>query len=458
MQLIRKKLTKTIHPHQLFVGIFALTIMFGGLLLSMPFAYKDGSWHWGIDSFFMATNCVCVTGLDSIGISAKLSNLGLVIVTILSELGGLGIMTIGATIFYIMGLRLSASSEIITSHDLGNRNTLGLTGLIRSAVIFAVSWELVVAIILALLLYFNGHENNFDIAFVKGIFFSIMGFCNAGMSLHLDSLAKYQNDYAIQIAFMVIATVGGLGFIVLKNISSLDIRKKNPLLRGRLSLHSRVVLYMTAIVIVSTFIITYLLEYNGAFANLSQTGKIIASAFHATVSRNAGFCTIPTAQFSDASLVWSMLIMFIGGAPGSTAGGIKVTTLAVIIATLRSASIDRKETVISNRTISHNIVRDALVILNVYLLTIFLGILFVSICENASANITLKDIAFEVVSATTTTGLSTGITTQLTTWSKFWLVLCMFCGRLGPLTIVMTLARRSSNFYTKFPEENLTVG
>jgi trk system potassium uptake protein TrkH len=150
--------------------------------------------------------------------------------------------------------------------------------------------------------------------------------------------------------------------------------------------------------------------------------------------------------------------MFIGGAPGSTAGGIKVTTLAVIIATLHSASVDRKETVILKRTISNIIVRDALVILNIYLLIIFFGILFVSICEANAENITLKDIAFEVVSATTTTGLSTGITTSLTSWSKFWLVICMFCGRLGPLTIVMTLARRTTTFYNKYPEENLTVG
>jgi trk system potassium uptake protein TrkH len=285
-----------------------------------------------------------------------------------------------------------------------------------------------------------------------------MGFCNAGMSIHSNSLTPYINDYAIQVVFMIIATVGGLGFVVLKNIYSLNLGEKNPLKRRRLSLHTRVVLIMTAIVILSTFIITYLLERNGAFTGMSEPGKFIASAFHATVSRNAGFCIVPTTQLSDATLVWTMLIMFIGGAPGSTAGGIKVTTLAVIIATLHSSSIDRKETVIFNRSISSIIVRDALVILNVYLLTIFLGILLVSICEVNSASITLKDIAFEVISATTTTGLSTGITTQLTNWSKFWLILCMFCGRLGPLTIVLTLARRKGNFYNKFPEENLTVG
>lgn len=458
MQLRRRKPKKSLHPQQLFVGVFAATVLLGTFLLSMPFSYIDGNWHFGVDALFTATNCVCVTGLDSIGIYTHLTPWGLTIVTILSEVGGLGIMTIGAAIFYIMGKRLSASSEIMTSHDLGRRSTLGLTGLIRSAIFFALSWELVAAIVLAGLFYFNGHEPNLDIAFVKGIFFSIMGFCNAGMSIHETSLGPYLNDHAIQIVFMVIATVGGLGFVVLKNISALNLRERNPLKRVRLSLHARVVLIMTAIVITSTFIITYFLEQNGAFAGLSDTGKIIASGFHATVSRNAGFCTIPTNLLSDATLVWTMLIMFIGGAPGSTAGGIKVTTLAVIIATLHSASVDRKETIIFKRSISNIIVRDALVILNVYLLTIFLGILFVSICEVGADNITLKDIAFEVVSATTTTGLSTGITTQLTAWSKFWLVLCMFCGRLGPLTIVMTLARRTANFYNKYPEENLTVG
>lgn len=455
---MRKKTEKSLHPQQLFVGIFGITMLLGALLLSMPFAHVDGAWHFGMDSLFIATNCVCVTGLDSVGISSEFTPWGFVIITILSEIGGLGIMTIGAAFFYIMGRRLSASSEIMTSRDLGKSNTLGLTGLIRSAVIFALSWELVAAIVFAGLFYFNGHETNLDIAFLKGIFFSIMGFCNAGMSIHSSSLSSYLNDYSVQIVFMVIATVGGLGFVVLKNIASLNLREKNPLKRHRLSLHARVVLIMTAIIIVSTFIMTYLLERNGAFANLTPNGKIFASAFHATVSRNAGFCTIPTNLLSDATLVWTMLIMFIGGAPGSTAGGIKVTTLAVIIATLHSASIDRRETIILKRTISNIVVRDALVILNVYLLTMFLGILLVSICEVGASNITLKDIAFEVVSATTTTGLSTGITTQLTSWSKFWLVLCMFCGRLGPLTIVMTLARRTTQFYNKYPEENLTVG
>jgi trk system potassium uptake protein TrkH len=346
----------------------------------------------------------------------------------------------------------------MTSRDLGKTNTLGLSGLIKNTVFFAVSWELVAATILTGIIYFKDYEQNLDLAFIKGIYFSIMGFCNAGMSLHTDSLSPYLYDYGFQAVFMIIATVGGLGFVVLSNISSLNFREKNPLKRRRLSLHARVVLIMTAIIILSTFIITYLLERNGAFAELTESGKIMASGFHAMVSRNAGFCTIPTNNLSDATLVWTMLIMFIGGAPGSTAGGIKVTTLAVIIATLHSASKDRKETIIFNRTISNGVVRDALVILNVYLLTIFLGILLVSICEVGSSSITLKDIAFEVVSATTTTGLSTGITTQLTGWSKFWLVLCMFCGRLGPLTIVMTLARRTTQFYNKYPEENLTVG
>lgn len=453
-----KRLTKSLHPQQLFVGIFLITMLLGALLLSMPASNVDGKWHWGIDALFTATNCVCVTGLDSIGLYKQLTPLGLTIVTILTELGGLGIMTVGAAFFFFMGKRLSASSEIMTSRDLGNRNVLGLSGLIKSTIFFAMSWELLAAIALTLLLYFNGHESSLDIAFIKGIYFSIMGFCNAGMSIHSNSLTPYINDYAIQVVFMIIATVGGLGFVVLKNIYSLNLGEKNPLKRRRLSLHTRVVLIMTAIVILSTFIITYLLERNGAFAGMSEPGKLIASAFHATVSRNAGFCIVPTTQLSDATLVWTMLIMFIGGAPGSTAGGIKVTTLAVIIATLHSSSIDRKETVIFNRSISSIIVRDALVILNVYLLTIFLGILLVSICEVNSASITLKDISFEVISATTTTGLSTGITTQLTNWSKFWLILCMFCGRLGPLTIVLTLARRKGNFYNKFPEENLTVG
>lgn len=458
MFFIHNKLTKSLHPQQLFVGVFALTILLGAFLLSMPFAHKDGSWHFGIDALFTATNCVCVTGLDSVGLSTHLTPWGLTIIAILSELGGLGIMTIGAALFFIMGKRLSASSEVMTSRDLGKTNTLGLSRLIKNTVFFAVSWELAAATILTGIIYFKGYEQNLDIAFIKGIYFSIMGFCNAGMSLHTDSLSPYLYDYGFQAVFMIIATVGGLGFVVLSNISALNFREKNPLKRRRLSLHARVVLIMTAIIILSTFIITYLLERNGAFAELTESGKIMASGFHAMVSRNAGFCTIPTNNLSDATLVWTMLIMFIGGAPGSTAGGIKVTTLAVIIATLHSASIDRKETIIFKRTISNIVVRDALVILNVYLLTIFLGILLVSICEVGSSSITLKDIAFEVVSATTTTGLSTGITTQLTGWSKFWLVLCMFCGRLGPLTIVMTLARRTTQFYNKYPEENLTVG
>lgn len=458
MRLFNQKLTKSLHPQQLFVGVFLTTILIGAALLSMPFAYVDKQWHLGIDSLFLATNCVCVTGLDSICISQTLSPAGLTIAVILSQIGGLGIMTIGAAIFYIMGRRLSASSEVMTSRDLGRTNTLGLSGLIKSTVLFAISWELAATIALTGLLYFKGYETSLDIAFIKGIYFSIMGFCNAGMSLHPDSLAPYLNDYAIQIVFMIIATIGGLGFVVLKNISSLNLREKNLLKRTRLSLHTRVVLIVTLIIIASTFIITYLLEKDNAFAELTLSGKLVASGFHSMVSRNAGFCTIPTATLSDATLVWSMLIMFIGGAPGSTAGGIKVTTLAVIIASLHSASVDRKETVILKRTISNIIVRDALVILNIYLLIIFLGILFVSICEANAENLTLKDIAFEVVSATTTTGLSTGITTSLTNWSKFWLVICMFCGRLGPLTIVMTLARRATTFYNKYPEENLTVG
>lgn len=462
--LILNKLKKAMNPHRVVVLAYAITIIIGTLLLSLPISHIDGKWYLNIDTLFLATNALSVTGLDPIvgGMGKFLSPFGLVVILTLSQLGGLGIMTISSFIVILIGRRLSANEENFATKDIGESHGVIIKQLIVKAIKFTLIFESIGAIILTSLFYYGDYGLTLDSSAFHGVFFSVMAFCNSGISLYNNSIGNFIDSAAIQFMFIALATIGGIGFIVISELTSKRLFSKKRIERQKLSLHTRVIIITTLAIILCATAIIFAIEYNAiAFKAAGITSwheKLLNTLLHVSQSRNAGFSTITTNTFTDATLIITMCVMFVGAAPGSTGGGIKVTTIAIIFATIRSQIANRKETVIFNRTINADTVRNAFIICYLYIASLILGTLYLAITEQCNSAHQLKDVMFEVLSALTTTGLSTGITPDLTVWSKFGIVLCMFVGRLGPITIVMLLAKHNQQYLNRYPEENISVG
>lgn len=462
--LLFKKTKKIMNPYRFVVLAYAITILLGTFLLSLPISHTDGKWYLNVDTLFLATNALSVTGLDPIvgGMGKFLSPFGLVITLILSQLGGLGIMTIGSFIIISIGYRLSANEENFTLTDIGETHGEIIKNLITKAIKFTFICESIGAIIFTILFYYGDYGFTLDNSAFHGVFLSVMAFCNSGISLYNNSIANFIDAPIILFLFVILSTIGGIGFIVISEITSRRFFLKKRIPREKLSLHTSVTIITTIAILLIGTILIFAIEYNGiAFEKTGVSTwhqKLLNSLLHVSQSRNAGFSTIATSSFTDATLLITMCIMFIGAASGSTGGGIKVSTIAIIFATIRSQVSNRKETVIMNRTINNNIVRNAFIICYLYLFSLILGTFCLALTEQYNSAHQLKDILFEVLSALTTTGLSTGITPHLTGWSKLCIVVCMFIGRLGPITIVMLLSKYNQQYLTHYPEENISVG
>ena len=462
--LILGKAKKAKNPYRMIVASYAIAILIGTLLLAMPFSNKNGEWHLGINTLFLAANAISVTGLDPIqgGMGNLLTPFGFVVTLVLAQIGGLGIMTISSFVIFLINKRLSANIENLATQDIGESHGEILKKLITKAVKFTFICEGIGAILLTILFYNSEANLSLDNSAFHGLFFSVMAFCNAGISLYHNSIGYFISSPAIQLIFILLATIGGIGFIAISELTSTQLFAKKHLNHRKLSIHTKTIIITTLTIIIIATLLTLMLEYNGnAFKDAgikSWHQKLLSSLFHVSQSRNAGFSTIPTNELTNASLILTMCVMFIGAAPGSTAGGIKVTTLAIVLATIRSQINNRKETVLFERTINSTVVRDAFIISYLYIASLIIGTFCLAIAEQYNSLHHFKDILFEVLSALTTTGLSTGITPNLTTFGKLCIVICMFIGRLGPITIVMLLAKRNQQYLNRFPEEHISVG
>ncbi len=439
---------------------FAGVILLGTLLLMLPAARRpDQPASFGT-ALFLATSAVCVTGLTPVEISRHLSPFGLGVLLLLVQLGGLGIMTLGTLLLEVIGRRLSLSNEQLLASSLGSPATGRLRSLLWRIVLFTGAWELGGALLLAWR-YHNLWGFAPARALRHGLFHSISAFCNAGLSLYPDSLARFASDpwYLLIIACLVIA--GGLGFIVHNNLASLAPWRRNRLTRGRLSLHSRIVLLGTAILLVGGTCVFFRLESGDALAGRSTPLRWVGSFFECASWRTAGFSTINPAELGGVTKALAMMMMFIGGAPGSTAGGIKVSTMVVLAATMVAITRNRDEIEFAGRTIPARTVRESITIALLGLLWVICASLVLHLVERGAfaphSSLSLP-LLFETVSAVGTVGLSHNITPQLSTAGRLLICLCMFVGRLGPLTIALNISGAASNPARRYPEENVIVG
>ena len=428
---------------------FFILIMIGTILLMFPVATIDGKGTSLVDAFFTSTSALCVTGLVVQDTPLYFSRFGHVVIMILIQLGGLGIMTFYAFFSIAIGRRLLISQQITMKDVLNTKK-----GEIKKTILFIILSTFILEAIGAVVLAFHWSHETFEDYIFYSVFHSISAFCNAGFSLFSNSLIGYSNDLVVNVTIGLLIVSGGLGFVVLSNLCGYFsfFSKKDK--KRRVNLHTKIVLTMTVILIIVGAILYYLFEYNNTLDLFSTRDKIFVSFFQSITTRTAGFTMVDIGSLTPSTFLYFILFMFIGGASGSAAGGIKVGTFFLIIAVVYNMFRGREEVEIFDRTIHRRTVQKAVSITTLSLLTILLFCLILLCTEDAP----FHTVIFEAFSAFGTVGLSTGLSNDLTVIGKVVISLLMFVGRIGPLTLALVLGKEIAENKIRFPKESIVVG
>ncbi len=437
---------------------FLGTIVFGTLLLMLPVSAASGEMTNFIDSLFTATTSVCVTGLVTVPTYAHWSVFGQIVIALLAQVGGLGVITFTMLFLMALGKRIGLKQRLLIQ-DAYNLDTIqGMVILIKKILKGTLIVEGVGA-----LLYMTVFIPEFGwIGIWKSVFNAISAFCNAGMDvLGPDSLAPYVANPIVNITTMLLIILGGIGFPVWWSVLDMFCRrrrKRRTLFTGahHLPLHTKMVLFMTLSLIAGGALLIFLLEYNNpeTLGNLPWWQKIQAALFQSVTTRTAGFLTISQAGLRKATAMICCLLMFIGGSPSGTAGGVKTTTVAILVLTVISIIKGRNDTEMFGRKINGNLVRRALSIFMVSFGVMLLPFIALAILQPVDFIYCL----FEVISAIATVGLTRDFTTELTVAGRIIIIVTMYIGRIGPISLALFFnSRRFVNLKT-YPEEKVGVG
>jgi len=442
---------------------FIGTILAGAFLLMLPVASPAHIWRAPGDALFTACSAVCITGLSVIDVGADLSRFGQGVLLALVQMGCVGIMTVGTFFLVIVGRRLSLQNEFSISDAYGAKGIRGFRGLVVWVVLSMLTMEALGTVALWTLFTRDGGTwaARFadSAAWYRAYFYAVMSFCNAGFSLDPGSLAVFQSQPLVLVTMGALVVLGGIGFLVVYNLCTIKFWRRGLAARGRLSLHSRVVLVATAAFIAFMTLFVLLLEYRGVLEPYDWDEKIAIAFFQGVTPRTCGFTVVPTEELTPAVRFMSEVLMFIGAAPGSAGGGVKVTTFLVFLCTLAAIWRGRRDICIFKRTVPEHVVRESTLIFFFYAGSIVLAMTTLLVTESGVEGLTFERLLFESVSAVTTTGLSCGNTTQLlSAWGRAVIMVCMFFGRLGALTVVMLAAGREDACLIRYPKEELVVG
>ena len=450
LRLNRKIASLKFHPAQTLLLSFLIVIIIGAVLLMLPKATAPGKELNVLDAFFTATSAVCVTGLIVVDTGTHFSFFGQMVILILIQIGGLGIMTFSSFLALFFG-RGMAVKERVMMQEMLNIDRLGM---ISRSLRLAVSLTFLFEAAGAVLLFFswNRPEWSFFDHVYHSVFHSVSAFCNAGFSLNADSITSFSQNYAAMIVIMILIIVGGLGFIVLMNIGGIHIRPVHgrKIVR-RWSVQTKLVLLISGILLFSGMI---LLLFTQHFSG-SPFDRFMQALFSSVTARTAGFNTVDFSTFSVSAALLIIVLMFIGASPGSTGGGIKTTTVGILFASLVSIITGKSRIVLFRKSISYTVLNRALVVFAVSIIVISISTFLLTITEHAP----LITIFFEEVSAFATVGLSRGLTSQLTEWGRVIIILSMFIGRIGALTLAFAITAPKERLRLEYPEEkNVMVG
>lgn len=427
---------------------FLLVIIFGTILLMLPVSSKLNTVTPFMDALFTATSATCVTGLVVVDTGTHFSFFGQMVILMLIQIGGLGIMTISTVFVIILGQRINLKLENIMYQVVGGSYAVNVFQLLKSIVLVTLVIESV-----GTLLLFARFAQDFQPmeALFLSLFHAVSAFCNAGFSPLGNNLVSYVDSLAVNLVITALIIAGGLGFSVIIDLQHHALKKDRA---RKLNLHTKIVLVTTAFLLVLGFTVFYLAEYNGAMRGFSIHRRILGSWFQSVTLRTAGFNTIDLSQIGKASVLISIVLMFIGASPGSTGGGIKTTSFAVLTLSVISLLKGKRHISVFKRRIHEYNFREAtgLIMLSI---TIILVVLFFLMLVEPHA---FDKLLFEAVSAFGTVGLTLGITPQLTVIGKLLITVLMYVGRIGPLTMIYAFSTKAKQININYAEEKIPIG
>lgn len=432
-------------PRVLALG-FASLILLGSILLNLPIATKTGESIGYVNALFTSASAVCVTGLTVVNTGEFWSLFGQITIIILIQMGGLGFMTMATIGALIVGKKITLKERLIIKEQLNQETMSGLVKLTKYVILSTFAIEAIGALLLStrfIPIY----------GWIKGTYFSIFhsisAFCNAGFDLTGDSIAPFVGDFTINMTIAALIILGGLGFTVYIDISRQRSFKK-------LHLHSKLVLTITGTLLIIGMVVFLLIEYNNPLTlrTLSGYEKLISSFFQSVVPRTAGFYSIDMGGLYDTTVFFMVILMFIGGSPGSTGGGIKTTTFGTLMLTTISVIKGEKDVVAYRKRISNEIINRSLAIATIGIVLVIVVSFVLTVTESA----TFLDVLFETTSAFATVGLTRGITPNLTDFAKVVLTFTMYAGRVGPLTMAFAFAKQNAKKGYTYSDGNIMVG
>lgn len=450
-------------PARLMAGSFGLVALLGALLLSLPVSLRNVSEVSLLDSLFMSMSAVCVTGLTTVNVADTYTLTGQVVLCVLMQVGGLGIMVLTAAVTMLAGRRLGVKSSAVLAQAVDATSLADLKRTVGMIVAYTVVFEGIGAGALYLLLrrypeqsflfYADGGLGGSFSPAWAAVFHSVSAFCNGSLSNFRDGLVPFAEAPGFCLVIVALIVLGGLGFPVIHELLFRGVDRLRGHRPARLTLNTRIALTTTAALLVGLTALTLALENGASLSELPVPHRLVAALFHSACSRTSGFNLVDVAAMRPATLLLTAFAMFVGGDPGSTAGGIKTTTLAVLFANYRG-ELRGERPRIFDRRVPEAVVRRAV---GVAFLSILIVVSVVFLLLLTEKHEPLK-ILFEVVSAFSTTGMSTGITPNLSIFGKLLVTLTMLIGRIGPLTAALALSARARRPAHELPEERVMIG
>lgn len=443
-------------PARASIAGFLMLIFWGTFLLMLPAASREQPMGF-VDALFTSTSASCVTGLIVVDTGARLSLFGQLVVLTLIQVGGLGIMTISTLFLLMAGRRPSLTGRVVITDTFTHSGEHNLSQILKEIFFLTVVIEGLGA---AVMFFRFLPRADTGTALFLSLFHSISAFCNAGFSVYADSLIGYRQDWIMNFTICFLIICGGIGFLVIS-----ELRQKlpySPKRWRRLSLHSKLVLSTTLLLLACGTVSILLMEWNNTLKPLTVPERLLASFFQSATARTAGFNTLQIENMANETLFFLVLLMFVGACPGSCAGGIKTTTLATLTLLGISKLRGKVRTQVFQRTIPEESVNKAISVLIISVTIIACGTLALQMSELGEIPHPLSrgkflELLFEAVSAFGTVGLSTGVTPFLSATGRLIIICIMFVGRLGPLVIALAVSRRQTARYY-YAEENIIVG
>lgn len=437
-------------PYILILLSFAIMMFLGAFLLCLPLAQISGKSGNFLENLFTATSALCVTGLVVNDISITYTIFGKIVILILIQLGGLGVLTVSSMVILSISRKMGYYTKKIVSEDINYNILTEIPRYLKNVSIVVFGIEFVGAV----LLFFEFSKKlPFIQAVGYSIFHSVSAFCNAGFALFSNNMENYTGNILINFVITSLIILGGLGFAAILDVY--NVIKKT---RRKLSTSTHLAIVMTIFLICFGAVMTFILEYSnkGTIGNLSLHDKLLSSYFQSVTLRTAGFQTIDLATLTTPTIIIYLFLMFIGASPGSTGGGLKTTTLGILLLGVMNAITGKEDIEYRRRRLSWQTFNKACAILMLSLFYLFVMIIIMSIFDSSKGFLPLL---FELISAFGTVGLSMGVTAKLSIISKLIIILTMYIGRVGPLTIMYALSKKKCREGKyKYPEETILIG